>query len=626
MVETKQNNKKVCKFTAEVSRILHIVIHSLYKNKEIFLRELLSNAADALDKLSYQGRSNQVLFAEDSELKIQLQTFTDKSQLIVRDNGIGMNEHDLETNLGTIAHSGTQKFLEALQNQQDIELIGQFGVGFYAAFMVADKIVVQSRKAGEEESWQWTSDGKGEFTIERLQTQLKRGTSIILHLHDKEFLDKFRIENIVNTYAEHIPYVIEYINEKDEVEKLNSGIAIWTKGKDEITPEQHQEFFRNVAHVGGMPWMTIHNKNEGIIEYTNLLYIPSIKPFDLFHPDRRCSVKLYIKKVFITEDNVQIIPSYLRFLKGIVDSADLPLNISRESLQQNNVINKIKTSLTKRVIDELRKKFSTDRSDYEQNFWTNFGAVLKEGLCEAMPTEERERLLDICVFHNLQNNDLISMAEYVKDMLKEQEYIYYLTGNNVDAIRCSPQLEGFMEKGVNVLLLTDSVDEFWMNVVTEYKNIKLKSVTRSDIDLVKFPKKDEQEALENNTDEDEINAFLKYIKEILGNSVSAVKLSTKLVSSPACLSVPEGSMDIRMEKFMVEQKQMQKKSAKTLEINVHHAIVKSLLKMYANNTDIKDFIKLLFDQACIIEGEEIADTMLFVKRINYLMSKTIASE
>lgn len=618
------------KFDAEVGKVLNIVIHSLYTNKDIFLRELISNASDACDKLQYESQLNSNLLDRNDPLKITISVDKDKNQLCITDNGIGMNRQDLIDNLGTIASSGTQKFLDAIKNNKDsnqtVELIGKFGVGFYSSFMVAFEVMVESRKAGEEESWVWQSKGDGEYSISKLNDQIPRGTRITLAMRpeESEFLDKFRIEYIVTTYSDHISFPIEFINEKGEIEKLNSKAAIWTKAKNEVTQEEHNEFFRSVARVGGEPWMILHNKNEGAVEYINLLYIPSIKPFDLFHPERRCSVKLYVNKVFITEDNVQIIPQYLRFLKGVVDSPDLPLNISRETLQNNRVVGQIKKSLTKRVILELNKKANDDLAGYTE-FWTNFGAVLKEGLCEAMPTDEREALLSACRFHSTGNDKLVSVEDYISRMKPEQEYIYYLTGNSLDSVKNSPHLEGFINKGLEVLLFVDPVDDFWTSVVQEYKDHKFKSVTRADVDLEKFSSQDDKQDEENKSNEEEpqenLDSIVQYFTKVLGELVKSVKISKKLTDSPVCLAVDEGAMDLRMERFLREQKQLNYRTPKVLEINTKHPIIKSIMKSHTESNEAEDMVYLLFYQACIAEGEEIEDISDFSKKLNNLLAK-----
>ncbi len=614
-----ENKVKNYKFEASAGKVLDLVIHSLYTNREVFLRELISNASDACEKLQYQAILNPQLIEDGSEFKISISFDAEKKVLIVSDNGIGMNEEDLKNNLGTIARSGTQNFIEALQSKKEknVELIGQFGVGFYSVFMVADEVKVTSRKAGEKLGYIWTSKGQGEFTIEESSEVVARGAKVELYLKSGEdaYLDKFRIEHIVTTYTNHIPYAIEFINDKGESERLNNASAIWRRNKSDISAEEHQEFFRDVAKVGGAPWMVLHNKNEGALEFTNLLYIPKVKPFDLFHPDRRCALKLYINKVFITEDNVNIIPQYLRFLRGVVDCADLPLNISRETLQNNAVISKIKSALTKRVISELGKKATSDNADYKE-FWSSFGAVLKEGLCEAMPTDEKEKLLSVCRFSSSLSSDLLSLDDYIKGMKEGQEFMYYLTAGSLEAGKKSPQLEGFNSRGVNVLLLTDSVDDFWANVTTEYKNIKFKSITRTDIDLEQFPtEKEEEPEVVHEDDEKKTTELLAYIKKVLDTKISNARVSKKLTDSPVCLAVQEGAMDIRMERFMLEQKQLHNKSAKILEINTKHPVIRKILDS-GECDDAEDIINLLFDQACIIEGEDVFDPSAFAKKMN----------
>ncbi|WP_175818686.1 molecular chaperone HtpG [Wolbachia endosymbiont of Dirofilaria (Dirofilaria) immitis] len=619
------------KFDAEIEKVLNIVINSLYTNKGIFLRELISNASDACDKLRYESQLDPNLLDSSDELKITISSNKDKNELYITDNGIGMNRQDLIDNLGRIASSGTQKFLEAIKSSKDsnqtVELIGKFGVGFYSSFMVASEVIVESQKAGEKESWIWKSKGDGRYSISKLGNQIARGTKITLVIcpEESEFLEKFRIANIVTTYSDHINFPVEFIDEEGKSEKLNSKAAIWTKPKNDVTQEEHNDFFHSVAHVGGEPWMILHNKNEGAIEYTNLLYIPSIKPFDLFHPDRRCSVKLYVNKVFITEDNVQIIPQYLRFLKGIVDSPDLPLNISRETLQNNRVVEQIRKSLTKRVISELSKKAKENLEEYTK-FWTNFGAVLKEGLCEAMLTDEREALLSICRFHSTGNDKLVSIDDYISRMKPEQEHVYYLTGNSLDSVKYSPQLEGFISKELEVLLFIDPVDDFWTSVVHEYKDQKFKSVTRADVDLEKFSpkKKDEESKSDEKRSEENADSILQYFTKVLSNSVKSVKISKKLTDSPVCLAIDEGAMDLRMERFLREQKQLNYRTPKVLEINTKHPVIKSIMKSHAESGEsqtLEDMVHLLFYQACIIEGEEMDNANLFAKKLNNLLNK-----
>jgi molecular chaperone HtpG len=605
------------KFDAEIGKVLHLMIHSLYTNKDIFLRELISNAADACDKLRYLSVTDQSL-ASDSNFKITIKVDETNSSLTIKDNGIGMSREELITNLGTIAKSGTQSFIEKLSgdHKKDTQLIGQFGVGFYSAFMVADEITVISTKASEKQSYSWKSKGEGEFSITDLESQSEQGTSIILHLKEdaKEYLDKFRINHIVSTYSEHIEVPIFFQDAEGKNELLNKATAIWTRPKSEITQEQYQEFFKDVAHSPESPWLTMHNKNEGAVEYTNLLFIPARKPFDLFHPDRKARIKLYVKKVFIAEDGVDLIPLWLRFLRGIVDSQDLPLNISRETLQHNQVIAKIKKSIIKRVISELKKKLAAERESYDV-FWENFGSVLKEGLCEGM--ENRENLLEICLFKSAISAKMITLDEYIANMKENQtEVFYYLNEEDSASAANNPQLEGFLKNGIDVLLFSDKVDDFWVNVEHQYKEKTLKSVTRADIAL---DKKDQEL---NNSSQN----VLTYFSKILGDLVKEVKASYKLVDSPVCLSVAEGAMDIKMERFLLEQKQLASTSAKILEVNLNHPIIMNIsLKLEVNpdDADCAQLVNILFDQACIIEGEPIKDRAGFAKRLNKFLQHAL---
>ncbi|AGR78938.1 heat shock protein 90 [Anaplasma phagocytophilum str. HGE1] len=630
------------KFDAEVGKVLSLVVHSLYTNKDIFLRELLSNASDACDKLRHEFLSNHDLMEEGEELKVVISVDKDSKQLSICDNGIGMNRDELIANLGTIASSGTQRFLEALggDKAKGYDLIGKFGVGFYSVFMVASEVVVDTCRAGESVGYRWRSSGDGGFTIEKLGEDVPRGTKITLTLKEDEsgFLDKFRIEHVVTTYSDHLGYPVYFLDEKGEEEKLNSGIAIWTKPKAEVTAAEHLEFFRSVAHIGSEPWMVIHNKNEGAIEYTNLLYIPSVKPFDLFHPDRRCSVKLYVNRVFITEDNVQIIPQYLRFIRGVIDSSDLPLNISRETLQNNRIVEKIKTSVTKKVLSALKEKAESDHESYSK-FWENFGPVLKEGLCEAMDTESREGVLSVCKFHTsaCAAGELVSLADYISRMKPGQESIFYLSGDDLESTKRSPQIEKLVSSGIEVILLVDPVDDFWTSVVSEYKGVPFKSVMRvGEKDLEKCigasddsGDKTSEDSGESASDKESIGSFIEYLKKVLDGVVSDVRVSKKLTTSLVCLAVPDNSMDIRMERFLREQKQLNYKGNRILEINIDHPIAKSLLKEHEARGEselLNGIVHLLYDEACIIEGEEIRSTVDFASRINGVLAKIFSSK
>ena len=612
------------KFDAEVGKILKLMIHSLYTDKEIFMRELISNSSDACDKIRYLSQTDSSLIKGDTELKITVHVDKEANKIIVRDNGIGMNREDLSENLGTIAKSGTQSFLDKLSgdSKKDSQLIGQFGVGFYASFMVADEIIVTSRKAGEDKAYTWHSDGQGEYTVADTDREFTRGTEVILHIkpEEKTFVDHFRLKHIVKSYSDHIAIPIFFVNENGTENQVNSSSALWTKSKSDITEEQYKDFYKNVPHATDDPWLTLHNRNEGAVEFTNLLFIPNSKTFDLFHPDRKCRVKLYIKKVFIADESVDLVPQYLRFLRGVVDSEDLPLNISRQTLQHNSTLEKIKKSITKRVLSELKKKKENNLEEYLL-FWNNFGGALKEGLCEV--TTDHEKLLEVCVFRSALHNKMISLDNYIENCTSEDKTIYYLSGDNPEKLRSNPQIEGFLKKGIDVLLFTDTVDDFWVNVNGNYKEVEIKSVTRSDIDLDN--KAENNEDKDSNKNDSELHkSLITYFKNALGSLVKDVKISKKLTSSPACLSVSDGAMDIRMERYLIEQKQLAGASAKILEINPNHKIVIKISKeveVKSKDEENKQLVHLLYDQACIIEGEPVADAGAFSTRLNILLEK-----
>ncbi len=623
-------------FDVEVGKVLSLMINSLYTNKDVSLRELISNAADACDKLRYLAIQDANLLSENEELKITISVDKSAKLLIISDNGIGMSKEDLITHLGTIARSGTESFIKSLSGDKvkDVQLIGQFGVGFYSAFMIANQVEVISKKYDQTESYKWQSSGSDNFTIDKYEASFNRGTKIILHLKDdaREFLDRFHIKHVVQTYSDNIDVKIEFINDDGQSEILNSASAIWARPKDQITKEQYQAFFKHIAHIPGDIFMTLHNKIEGVIEYINLLFIPANKPFDLFHPDRRTSIKLYVKKVFISED-LNLVPAYLRFVRGIVDCNSLPLNISRETLQHNIVVERIKNSLVKKILSELQKKSSENEEEYIK-FWNNFGAVLKEGLCES--SEFREKILEICRFYSSKSpNKLISLQDYLNNAKPGQDKIYYLSGESIEKIKSSPQLEIFLAKDVEVLFLTDAVDDFWVTVAIPYKEKEFQSVTRHDINLENLdqdPKqKDEQEKDEQKSETDSkikdvtasaFEGLLNFIKEVLKDKIKDVRISKKLTNSPVCLAVDANSMDIRMERYLLEQNQILSSSAKILEINPNNKIIISLnekLALAENKQENQETIRTLFDIACIIEGEPIADAKDFSLRIEKLL-------
>ncbi len=603
------------KFDAEVAKVLQLVIHSLYTNKDIFLRELVSNASDACDKRRFLSQSDTKLGAEE-EYKIKIAIDAKKRELTISDNGIGMSHDELVENLGTIAKSGTQGFLQELDEKENVDLIGQFGVGFYSSFMVADKVTVKSHKAGEAKAHQWQSKGDGEYTVDE-SDYAPIGTEIVLHLRKdaESYLDKHKISNIVTTYSDHITIPIILADEEGKEAQVNKGKALWARPKSEISEEEYQQFYKSISHQIDKPFLTLHGKAEGKIEYNYLLFVPSMKPFDLYHPDRMRRVKLFVHRVFIAEDTVEIIPRWLRFLRGVVDSEDLPLNISRESLQANPLLEKIKKSITNKVISELKKKAAKDKEAYEI-FWKNFGAVLKEGLCETL--DAKEPILEICRFYSSNGENLTGIDDYISRMQSGQEDVYYLSGENLESLRDHPQLEGFAKRGLEVLFFTDNVDDFWVNIAHDYKGKKFKSVTRSDIELKTVTGELKTE------EKKEILQLLAFFKKELGEKVKDVVVSQKLESSPVCLGVAEGDMDIRMEKFLRENRQLPHASSKILEINPQHKLILALAAK-GETQEVRDMIHILYDQALIIEGETLTDLKGFSTRMNQLLEKALAA-
>ena len=566
-------------FQTEVSQLLKLMINSVYSEKEVFVRELVSNASDACDKLRYLSNTKEKLIKDDPNFKIQI-TINKKNNLItISDNGIGMNKKDLVSNLGTIARSGTAHFLKELSESKtkDLSLIGQFGVGFYSAFMVASQTKVTTRKAGENKLWIWTSDGESSFTIEESEDsnllESNRGTSIELTLtkESKEYLDKDRIENIIKRYSDHISipiYVSDGSEKKDEkIDSVNSASAIWTRPKNKITEEQYKEFYNHAGQMFDDPWMTSHYKAEGKIEYTVLNFIPSTKPFDLYDPARENRLKLYVKRVFITDNCPELIPPYLRFLRGIIDSEDLPLNISREMLQNNPVVTKIRSSLVKRTISDLKKKIDKDRESYEK-FWENFGPVLKEGIYEDF--ERKDSILEISLFKNSKSKKLITLNEYIESMGKKQKDIYFMTGDSYENIINNPSLEGYKSRDINVLILDDPVDSFWTSSTPSYQEKSFKSVTRGMDDLNKIDgeKKDDK-------NEKSVEPLINLLKEKLKEKVKDVRVSSRLTDSPVCLVSDEGAMDPQLEKILQQHNQLnQGLSLKVMEINPQHKLIK----------------------------------------------------
>jgi molecular chaperone HtpG len=617
------NKKTTFSFQTEVGQLLDIVASSLYSNREVFLRELVSNASDACDKLRYATLTDASLTQGSDDLAITLEIDSKAKTLSVADNGIGMNHDDLLATLGTIAKSGTGAFLEALKSEEkdQVGLIGQFGVGFYSAFMVAERVDVLTRKAGEEDSWFWSSDGKGEFTIEPGNRETC-GTTVLLQMKKdaKEFLEEARIKHIIRTYSDHISFPVKLGDDR-----LNSAAAIWTRPSKEITKEQYTEFYHHTAHAFDEPWHVMHNQIEGAVNHTTLLFVPSAAPFDLFDSERKSHVKLYVNRVFISDTTKDLIPTYLRFLRGIVDSQDLSLNVSREMLQSDPMLERIKTSITKKVLSELKKKANKAPEDYAA-FWGNFGAVLKEGLVEDVAL--RDRILEVCRFSSTYSSALASLSDYVARCKEGQDAIYYISGEDAAKIEHSPHLEGFKAKGVEVLLLSDHVDEFWLQHVTEFEGKPFKSITRGAADLDKINSDKETDDDKDEADTEGLTALIASIKLELGDLVKDVRPSKRLTDSPVCLIADDGDMDVNLERLLKKHGQLQQGMPRVLELNPTHQIILKLAERAnsddANSDDLlTDAAHLLLDQARIVEGEDPLEPVEFVRRMGAVMAKAL---
>jgi molecular chaperone HtpG len=615
-------------FQAEVGRILDIVANSLYSEREVFLRELVSNASDACDRLRYLAITAPDLTADDPSFKITLSVDKKAKTLTLADNGLGMGRQDLIENLGTIARSGSSVFVEQLSGDasKDVDLIGRFGVGFYSAFMVADKVDVVSRKAGDEAAWVWSSDGRGAFTVAEAERE-GRGTSITLHLRKdaSEFLDADRLRRVVKTHSDHIGLPIMLATDEGE-DALNEASALWTKAKKDINAEQYTEFYRHISHQYDEPWLVVHNRAEGRIEYTSLLFIPSNKPLDLFEPDRRHRVKLYVKRIFITDDCEGLVPPYLRFLRGLVDSQDLPLNVSREMLQHNPMVDKIRSALVKRVLGELEKKAEKAPDDYAV-FWDNFGPVLKEGIYE--DNGQRDRLMKLARFRTTSSEGkAVSLADYIARMREGQEAIYYITGEDADKLNQSPQLEGFKARGVEVLLFADPVDAFWISAVTEFDGKPLTPANRGEADLDKITaaetssKPEPDEAVEGSA----LGTLIAAIKQNLGEAVADVRASARLTDSPVCLVADESALDPHLERLLRAHQQLDQQAPRILEINPRHALIKEMAARAGEKGGadaLADHAQLLFDQARILDGEPVPDPGAFARRMSNVMARGI---
>lgn len=600
------------KFKTEVSKLLDIVINSLYSEKYIFLRELISNASDACDKLRYYSLMKPEVTKNNGEFKIIITPNAEENTLTISDNGIGMNKEDLVNHLSTIAKSGTADFVNnAKDNGSVVDLIGKFGVGFYSAFMVASKVEVVTKRAGEEQAYKWISNGVDGFEIEEAEKE-KSGTDIKLFLKDdaKDFTDTIYLRHIIRTYSDHINYPIVLDLGKAGEETVNTGSALWTKNKAEITDDQYNEFYHHISRNFDTPWMRLHFKAEGSIEYTGLLFIPSEAPYDLFQPDRQQSLKLYVNRVFISDKVDDLMPAYLRFVKGIIDSADLPLNISREMLQQNALIAKIRSGTVSRILKELKKR-SEDYDDY-MKFWKNFGMAFKEGIYE--DPANRVEIAELSRFYSTNSEDkLTSLDEYISRVKEGQTTIYYITGDDIPTLRNNPQLEAFKEKGLEVLLLTDPIDEFWVQTLTNFKGYPIKHVSQADVDL-KFERK------EPKADDGSLKKLTDFMAELFKDEVGKVVPTEKLTKSPVSLTVESGQMSIHLERLMRNhQQQTAFASSRILEVNPYHPLIIKLADNMFDDKErptVEEVCRLLLDQAKIAEGEAISDSSFFSEKLS----------
>ncbi|HID3528181.1 molecular chaperone HtpG [Serratia ureilytica] len=612
-------------FQSEVKQLLHLMIHSLYSNKEIFLRELISNASDAADKLRFRALSAPELYAGDGELRVRLSFDKEQRTLTIADNGIGMRREEVIENLGTIAKSGTKAFLESIGSDQakDSQLIGQFGVGFYSAFIVADKVTVRTRAAGaaDDEGVFWESAGEGDYTIADI-TKETRGTEITLHLREgeDEYLDAWRLRSVIGKYSDHIalPVEIESKNEEDGTvtwEKINKAQALWTRSKADVTDEEYKEFYKHIAHDFTDPLSWSHNRVEGKQEYTSLLYIPAQAPWDMWNRDHKHGLKLYVQRVFIMDDAEQFMPNYLRFVRGLIDSNDLPLNVSREILQDSRVTQNLRGALTKRVLQMLDKLAKDDAEGY-QKFWQQFGLVLKEGPAEDNGNQEAiAKLLRFASTHGDSSAQTVSLEEYVGRMAEGQEKIYYITADSYAAAKSSPHLELFRKKGIEVLLLSDRIDEWMMSYLTEFDGKPFQSVSKADETLDKLA--DETE--EQKAAEKQLEPFIERVKTLLGERVKDVRLTHRLTDTPAIVVTDADEMSTQMAKLFAAAGQQAPEVKYIFELNPEHALVKRASDV-GDNEHFAEWIDLLLDQALLAERGTLEDPNLFIRRMNKLLS------
>ena len=615
-----QAEKKTVKFETEVSKLLDIVANSLYTEKEIFLRELISNASDACEKLRYVSQSDSSI-EKTKQFEIRIHINEKNKTITIKDNGIGMDESDMKSNLGTIAKSGTEDFIKKMGDKKgDVNQIGKFGVGFYSSFMVSDQVVVRSKKYDCQDGFLWTSDGKGTFSIENTNYNTN-GTEITLSIkkEENEFLTKHRIEEIIKKYSDFVPFPIFVSLEEDKKEKkdekeiesqVNSAEAIWLKDKTKIKEEDYKNFYNQISNFYDDPLKTIHFKAEGVVNYTALLYLPKSQPQDLYHPDRKNKLKLYVNKVFISDKLESLIPAWLRFIPGVVDTEDLSLNISREILQNNAVINKISNAITKRILKEISDLKKKNPEEFI-SFWKNFGPVIKEGLYEF--NDFHDQIFEFTLFHCSEKKEMISLDDYILNFSNEKKKIYYISGENKENLINSPQMELFKNKKINVLLITDPVDEFWMPMKMNFKEYEFTSITKGEIDIEeKSDKSQDKEEPKENLD------FVTYLKDLLKDKVKDVKVSKRLTTSASCLVADENDMDMHLKKLMAANNQTISDEKRILEVNIDHSLVSKVMSLEKSQKD--KFGEILYDHAKLMEGENLDDPKKYTNLIAELVS------
>jgi molecular chaperone HtpG len=616
-------------FEADVARLLHMMVHSVYSDKDVFLRELISNAADASEKLRFEAIATPTMLANDPDSRITLSLDEEKRQLVVEDNGIGMSRDELIEALGTIARSGTRAFMERIEANkagESAQLIGQFGVGFYSCFMVAERVDVVSRRAGADEAWLWSSDGRGSYSVSPVDVvdAPARGTRITLHLMEdaKTYTSRWSVERIVKEQSGHVPVPITII-EKPGAEpiQLTDGTALWTRSKSDISSEEYTDFYRSVSGQYDEPAVTVHFRAEGRHEYTALAFVPGSQPFDMFDPDRKGRMKLYVKRVFITDDT-ELMPRYLRFVRGLIDTADLPLNVSREMIQASPILAAIRKGVTSRVVAAIEKLAETD-ADAFIKFWENFGSVVKEGIYEDF--ERRSQLIALSRFRTTASSDgYRSLADYVKDAKQDQSAIYYLTGNSLEQLKASPQLEGFRARGIEVVLLTDSIDSFWVMNAPEFEGRTFKSITQGAADLAQFATSNDEAATKSETSAD-LENFIAFARERLADQVSDVRASDRLTESAVCLVASEQGYDRQMEKLLQSAGRLQSAAKPILEINLEHPLVKGIAAKDDGSSLREDAALLLLDQARILDGDRPVDPLAFADRLTRVFQRALQS-